>query len=53
MWVILFSVIYIEYMKSQLEYKYIDFDFQYLSTSDYSIEFRIHETMWHNFTKTY
>lgn len=49
--IILFSVNYIQYIQIKQDYKYIDFDFKTLSTSDYSVEIQISEQMWRNFLK--
>lgn len=47
--IILFSITYIQYIRSVQQFKYLDFDFNTLSTSDYSIEFQIKKKMWDNF----
>ena len=51
--VIVFSVTYIEYMKGVQKFKYVEYDFNTLSTADYSIEFTLKKGMWDNFYKTY
>ena len=51
--VILFSVTYIEYIKGKQKFKYVEYDFNTLSTADYSIEFDIKKGMWSTFEKKY
>jgi hypothetical protein len=40
-------------MKGVQKFKYVEYDFNTLSTADYSIEFTLKKGMWDNFYKTY
>ena len=37
--VVFFSITYIEYIKSVQQFKYVDFDFKTLTAADYTMEF--------------
>lgn len=51
--VILFSVTFIDYTKGVQAFQYVDFDFKTLSTGDYTVQFNISKNMYDTFLNTY
>lgn len=44
--IVFFSITYIEYIKSVQQFKYVDFDYKTLTAADYTVEFQISKKMW-------
>ena len=51
--IVFFSITYIEYIKSVQQFKYVDFDYKTLTAADYTVEFQISKKMWQNFLHSY
>lgn len=51
--VIFYSITYIEYIRSVQQFKYVDFDYKTLTAADYTMEFQITKKMWQQFLDKY
>ena len=51
--VIFFSITYIEYIRGVQQFKYVDFDYKTLTAADYTVEFTITKNMWSKFLNFY
>lgn len=52
MFICLFFVVYVDYLKSIFKNLYIEWDVKTITAGDYSVELDITEKMWHNFLNT-
>lgn len=47
--VVLFCISYVQYAQGVQAYRYVDYDYNTLLASDYTVEFDINRKMWDNF----